>query len=167
MTSCWSQHCGRNDKLAICGDNFPFKWILWLGPIGCRRPLVTAISSKKTCCCLRAPCGRRPVPPKPPFPGCLGGTRLWAHRWRTAEDIPASPASHCGLGPPGVLKYDRVPQSNPRQPALPLPFLLIFESSPTHLTHLLSSLSPQTHNFCLHKFEAEKPPCNDVDPIHP
>ena len=62
---------------------------------------------------------RRSVPPKPPFPGCLGGTRLWAHQWRTAKDLPASPVNHCGRGLPECLNTTVSPRSNPLQRALP------------------------------------------------
>jgi hypothetical protein len=124
----------QRKKPAICDsvdfslDHFRFKWILWLGPIGCRRTLVAAICSSL---CLEAHCGRRSVPPKPPFPGCLGGTRLSVHR----KDLSASSARNCGLGLPKCLNRALSRQSTPRQRTLPPP-PLIFDSSPTHLSHL-------------------------------
>ena len=78
-------------------DNFRFKWLLWIGLIGCRRTPVVAICSSW---CLAARCGRRSVPPKPPFLRCLGGTKLWARRQRPLG-IVAEPLWTC---PPGVLK---------------------------------------------------------------
>ena len=60
-------------------DNFRFKWHLWIRLIGCRLTPVVAICSSWR---LSARCGRRSVPPKPPFPGCWGGTRLWVRRKR-------------------------------------------------------------------------------------
>jgi hypothetical protein len=120
--------------------------------------------------CLRARCGHRSVPPKHSFPGCLGGTRLSAYQWRTAKTCRHHLRAIVDLALLECLNTTVSPQSNPRQRAFPLPFLLIFESSPTHLAHLLSSLSPKTHNiyiYCHHNFEAEEPHCNYVFEIHP
>ncbi len=38
-------------------------------------------------------------PPKPPFPGCLGGMRLWAHPKRPLGIV----GEPLWTGPPGVL----------------------------------------------------------------